>query len=63
MVTCYPGNSLCYKKHVDNAIGNGRKLTSIYYCNPRDWSTDDRDGGSLVIHPSLKGESESTTTE
>ena len=49
MVTCYPGGGSGYQRHVDNAIGNGRKLTCIYYANSRDWDSV-RDGGSLALH-------------
>ena len=48
MVTCYPGNGRAYTKHCDNALGNGRKLTSILYVN-KDWTPED--GGELQIYP------------
>lgn len=51
MVTCYPGNQKAYTKHCDNAMGNGRKLTTILYLNPN-WGGED--GGELVIYPSHK---------
>lgn len=50
MVTCYPGGGSRYTRHCDNAIGNGRKLTSILYLNDG-WSPSD--GGELVLYPSL----------
>ena len=46
MVTCYPGNNSHYTKHYDNAIGNGRKLTTILYLN--EWQHGD--GGELRIY-------------
>ena len=49
MVTCYPGNSSYYKRHYDNAYGNGRKLTAIFYTNKQ------CDGGDLVIYPDYGG--------
>lgn len=49
MISCYPGGLSHYSKHCDNAIRNGRKLTSILYLN--NWSSDD--GGELVIYPPI----------
>ena len=51
MVTYYSNKGSHYSKHCDNAIGNGRKLTAIYYANSYDWK--ESDGGILTIHPSL----------
>lgn len=48
MITCYPGNGSRYSTHVDNAIGNGRKLTCILYLN-KGWRA--ADGGELRIYP------------
>lgn len=62
MVTCYPGNGTKYSKHIDNAIGNGRKITAIYYPNKNDWNSE-KDGGNLVIHPSLITQSNNTDTK
>lgn len=46
MVTCYPEGSF-YTKHYDNAIGNGRKLTTILYLNDR-WTP--AHGGELKLY-------------
>jgi hypoxia-inducible factor (prolyl hydroxylase) len=46
MITCYPKSSF-YTKHYDNAIGNGRKLTTILYLNDG-WSSED--GGELKLY-------------
>lgn len=48
MVTCYPGRDAHYTKHYDNAIGNGRKLTTILYLN--EWKPGD--GGELRMYHS-----------
>jgi hypoxia-inducible factor prolyl hydroxylase len=47
MITCYPGGGTAYSRHIDNAIGNGRKLTCILYLNAR-WK--EGDGGELKIY-------------
>jgi len=48
MITCYPGNGARYTKHVDNggAVGNGRRLTALFYLN-HEWAVGD--GGELGI--------------
>ena len=55
MVTCYPGDGAHYSRHVDNPIGNGRKLTAILYLNDSDWDVE-RDGGALIIHPPISSQ-------
>ena len=39
MVACYPGKGTHYLKHIDNAGGDGRIITCIYYLN-KDWDVD-----------------------
>jgi len=50
MVACYPGQNTHYKMHIDNASGDGRALTAIYYLN-KDWKNED--GGQLMIHSQM----------
>ena len=52
MVTCYPGNDTFYTKHYDNAIGNGRKLTTILYLNA-EWTAEQ--GGELKLYHRSRG--------
>eukprot|EP00873_Tetraselmis_striata_P025191 jgi/Tetstr1/445455/TSEL_033234.t1 len=49
MVTCYPGGSTRYVRHVDNAnnANRTRVLTTIVYLNP-DW--EEAHGGQLRLH-------------
>jgi len=49
MITCYPGNGARYTKHVDNggAVGNGRRLTALFYLN-MEWG--EGDGGELGVY-------------
>lgn len=51
MVACYPGGGSRYIKHVDNANGDGRVVTAIYYLN-KHWNSK-VDGGSLKIYSQL----------
>ena len=39
MLACYPGNSTCYRRHVDNAHKDGRRITCILYLN-KDWDVE-----------------------
>ena len=48
MVACFPGDKRCYKKHIDNPIKDGRKLTFIFYLNKN--YVAKRDGGILRIY-------------
>ena len=48
MISCFPGNGTCYKRHVDNPCKDGRRLTFTYYLNKN--YVCDRDGGILRIH-------------
>ena len=48
MISCFPGNGTCYKRHVDNPNKDGRRLTFTYYLNKN--YVRDRDGGILRIH-------------
>ncbi|XP_069118295.1 egl nine homolog 1-like isoform X2 [Argopecten irradians] len=43
MVTCYPGEGTCYRRHVDNPTKDGRRITCILYLN-RDWNVQDIGG-------------------
>ena len=47
MISCFPGNGTCYKRHVDNPNKDGRKLTFTYYLN-KNYVRED--GGILRIH-------------
>ncbi|XP_060062881.1 egl nine homolog 1-like [Ylistrum balloti] len=49
MVTCYPGEGTCYRRHVDNPTKDGRRITCILYLN-RNWNVQ-TDGGLLRIFP------------
>lgn len=48
MVACYPGKATRYKRHIDNPLGDGRKLTTILYLNKNYLAS--RDGGALRIY-------------
>ena len=53
MVTVYPADSLGYKRHIDNANRNGRRLTLIYYIGIGNMASESYKrsfGGQLRIH-------------
>lgn len=51
-LSVFPASGAFYRKHLDGGFAenqnNGRKITAIYYPNPKDWKTED--GGSLLVY-------------